>query len=332
MRPVKSIQLGFCLICLLAVLSMIGCAFHSKALDYTMPHAGTISPLSAYTLWDSPNSTPERYWRENRLEDPEKAERFKHLMDIPTAIWIKEGTRQEIEQVMQSVKLAKEENRLPVFCIYNIVARDIDAYSAGGAKDANAYRTFIRRLDIAFATSPVVIILEPDSLAQLSALSEAKQKERLELLKDAVQILGKNPKCFIYLDGGNSDWHTPKEQVKRLKQAGVDNVRGFALNVSNFQSMRDNIKYATAISKLTHGKSAIIDTSRCGLGPAPDQRWCNPPGRALGPRPTTNVHAPLDALLWVKHPWESDGNLDGAPIAGEFYSDYAFELMQNAGL
>ncbi len=75
----------------------------------------------------------------------------------------------------------------------------------------------------------------------------------------------------------------------------------------------------------------IIDTSRNGQGPLPasvygespyDQpapvvqtlangRWCNPPGRGLGLRPTANTGVPLlDAYLWVKTPGQSDGTCD----------------------
>lgn len=77
----------------------------------------------------------------------------------------------------------------------------------------------------------------------------------------------------------------------------------------------------------------LIDTSRNGQGPlnasvyanAPyDQpssvvatisggSWCNPPGRGLGLRPTTNTGVSLlDAYLWVKTPGQSDGTCDAA--------------------
>src|SRR5664279_2548897 len=61
---------------------------------------------------------------------------------------------------------------------------------------------------------------------------------------------------------------------------------------------------------LLGGVHYIIDTSRNGLGPAPDGalNWCNPPGRALGALPTAvtaGTHS--DAYLWIKRPGESDG-------------------------
>jgi endoglucanase len=98
----------------------------------------------------------------------------------------------------------------------------------------------------------------------------------------------------------------------------------------------------------------VIDTSRNGQGPwlppadrpaGDPQDWCNPPGRGLGPRPTTSTGSPLvDAYLWVKIPGESDGacnrwNPAGGidpvrnrmdPAAGLWFSDMALELAHNA--
>src|SRR5207247_11443638 len=96
----------------------------------------------------------------------------------------------------------------------------------------------------------------------------------------------------------------------------------------------------------------VVDTSRNGRGPwAPptgsggdQQDWCNPPGRGLGPRPTTSTGDPLiDAYLWIKVPGESDGQcLRGTsgpadpvrgspdPPAGDWFPAIAIELARNA--
>lgn len=100
----------------------------------------------------------------------------------------------------------------------------------------------------------------------------------------------------------------------------------------------------------------VIDTSRNGLGPwdytskYPDagtaQDWCNPPGRGLGLRPTTNTGNDLvDAYLWVKIPGESDGSCNRSvagsttdpewggivdPAAGEWFPQQALQLAQLA--
>lgn len=96
----------------------------------------------------------------------------------------------------------------------------------------------------------------------------------------------------------------------------------------------------------------VIDTSRNGRGPwsppagvYPDaETWCNPPGRGLGARPTTDTgNALVDALLWVKIPGESDGQcfrgLGGPedpergmvdPAAGQWFPEQARELIELA--
>jgi endoglucanase len=99
----------------------------------------------------------------------------------------------------------------------------------------------------------------------------------------------------------------------------------------------------------------VIDTSRNGQGPwTPDpdagypdaQDWCNPPGRGVGLRPTTDTGTPLlDAVLWVKVPGESDGScnrgIEGSttdpewggivdPAAGAWFPEQALQLARLA--
>jgi endoglucanase len=96
----------------------------------------------------------------------------------------------------------------------------------------------------------------------------------------------------------------------------------------------------------------VIDTSRNGQGPwaAPAGKytdaevWCNPPGRGLGLRPTTDTGQELiDAYLWIKVPGESDGQCYRGtggptdpergmvdPAAGQWFPQQARELIQLA--
>ncbi len=138
----------------------------------------------------------------------------------------------------------------------------------------------------------------------------------------------------VYLDGGNPGWVKDVDRVvDSLRNAGVADADGFSLNVANFETTQANIDYGTAISDHLGGKHFVIDTSRNGNGPAEtegsgDGHWCNPPGRALGPAPTTQTgHARVDAYLWVKRPGESDGACGGgAPEAGQWWPEYALDL------
>ncbi|GFH79734.1 hypothetical protein Sgou_44040 [Streptomyces gougerotii] len=82
-------------------------------------------------------------------------------------------------------------------------------------------------------------------------------------------------------------------------------------------------------------KPFVVDTSRNGNGPFTDgdpaERWCNPPGRALGEAPTTRTGDDLvDAYLWIKRPGESDGECKGGPKAGQWWPEYALGLAKAA--
>jgi endoglucanase len=90
--------------------------------------------------------------------------------------------------------------------------------------------------------------------------------------------------------------------------------------------------YGDRLARLLGRKHYVIDTSRNGLGPATgEEYWCNPPGRALGQRPTTNTTSSLaDAYLWVKLPGESDGTCKGGPRSGTWWPEYALGLAERA--
>ena len=135
------------------------------------------------------------------------------------------------------------------------------------------------------------------------------------------------------MDGGHSNWLEVNQAAELLKESGIEMADGFTLNVSNFQSTEDLIKYGEELSALLGGIPYIIDTSRNGLGADPSGEWCNPPGRGLGEQPgfVRDPNAPhLLARAWIKPPWQSDGNCNGAPPAGEFYEEYIYLLYDNS--
>jgi endoglucanase len=177
------------------------------------------------------------------------------------------------------------------------------------------------------------VVLEPDAVPQLKqCLSEADQALRLQLLREAVSTFGQNPATAVYIDAGHSRWVPAPEMAARLKQAGIEGARGFALNVSNYIADAELIEYGkqvvAALGVPTH---FIIDTSRNGNGPTEDNKWCNPAGRALGHQPSTETGEPLlDAFVWVKNPGESDGECEGGPAAGQWFDARALELAKNA--
>jgi endoglucanase len=156
-------------------------------------------------------------------------------------------------------------------------------------------------------------------------------EERYDLLKGAITTLKALKNAKVYLDAGNAGWQHADRIFEPLQRAGVEQADGFAVNVSNFYSTQDSTGYGKQLSARIGGKPFVIDTSRNGNGPYtggdPQERWCNPPGRALGEALTTDTADPLvDAYLWVKRPGESDGTCKGGPKAGQWWPSYALDL------
>ncbi len=182
-------------------------------------------------------------------------------------------------------------------------------------------------------THKALLIVEPDALAQMDCLPTTAQAERYKLIKEAVTILKKASGARIYLDGGHPAWKPVDVMAERLLQAGVMAADGFALNVSNFQTLEDNIGYGQTLRARLTGKNFVIDTSRNGQGPHPQGEWCNPRSRALGRAPSLQTGTEgVEAFLWVKRPGESDGSCNGGPGAGQWWRDIALEMAKGAGL
>jgi endoglucanase len=131
----------------------------------------------------------------------------------------------------------------------------------------------------------------------------------------------------VYIDAGHGNWgKNPALIAQYLVQAGVKNARGISVNVSNYQTTDDSAAYAREILQLLGGGGAVIDTSRNGVGPTPDNEWCNAPGRKLGISPRVSSDTSIDAYLWIKYPGESDGSCGGGTPEGTWWQDYALGL------
>lgn len=287
-------------------------------------------------FWVDPQSDAARQvaaWEaQGRNSD---AQVLRRIADRPMALWGPAGDPgPEIRRAGASARAA---GRTLVLVAYNIPYRDCGQHSAGGAKDAAAYRRWIGAFADNIAAAKAVVVLEPDAVAHLvdGCTPAEHQGERLRLLSEAVDRLKRNKNTKVYLDAGNPAWiPDPGKLVDPLYKAGLERADGFALNVSNFQPSAAGREYGAALSKATKGKHFVIDTSRNGDGPLQGDRaqaWCNPPGRALGTPPTGSTDDPLvDAYLWIKRPGESDGTCRGGPPAGTWWPDYALGLARRS--
>ncbi|MFM9609731.1 glycoside hydrolase family 6 protein [Streptomyces niveiscabiei] len=284
-------------------------------------------------FWVDPDSNAARQiqlWRrEGRDSD---AELLRRIADQPVALW-PAGEIDPGPAVTAATTAASRDGRTALFVAYDIPHRDCGQHSAGGAADGGAYLAWIGRFASAIGDAKALVVLEPDAVAHIvdGCTPGEYHDEREQLLAAAITRLKQQPGTKVYLDAGNPSWiREPGKLVEPLKRSGVDAADGFALNVSNFQPDDAVKRYGLDLSARLGGKHFVIDTSRNGNGPLPGV-WCNPPGRALGTRPTTETGEPaLDAYLWIKRPGESDGTCEGGPDAGQWWPAYALELARNS--
>jgi endoglucanase len=288
------------------------------------------SGASVGGFWVDPNnpaSAQAKAWESSRSAD---AAQMRKIAAGGAAVWLGGWNADVSADVASVVQSASKSQSTPVFVVYNIPGRDCGHFSAGGAHGSNSYKDWVRDIAKGVGGKKAWFVLEPDALSQLDCLDNGSKNERLGLLKDAVNVLESSGDVNVYLDAGHPNWHSSKTMADRLRAAGVDQARGFALNVSNFTDTGSNVKYGEAISSQLGGKDYVVDTSRNGNGA--NNEWCNPRGRALGAVPTTDTGAAnADAFVWIKRPGESDGWCNGGPGAGQWWADYALDLARNAG-
>jgi cellulose 1,4-beta-cellobiosidase len=325
---------------------------------------------------------------------PEDIARLKKVAGFPTAVWLETLETAKLAGPTLDDALKQEAGGggpiVPVFVIYNLPNRDCAAEGSRGelfvdkGGEAKYQSEFIDVIAAAFAAHPsqkIAVVLEPDSLPNLVTNSELPSCVAAEQVyrRGVAYAISKlsMPNVFIYLDAAHAGWlGWPKNLPKAValfkeviaSAGGPDRIRGFALNVSNYDPPKeprakksspddpsqDELGYAedlaAGLAKFgITGKGFIIDTSRDGRAGirTADGNWCNVKGAGLGERPAVAPAPNIDAYFWVKTPGESDGTTDrkaarfdencvsddampGAPEAGELFAPYLIDLAKNA--
>lgn len=274
-------------------------------------------------------------WVRAHPSDPRTALIESRIANRPAAVWFTEYDPDTVTSRVRAVTSgAAGQGRVPVLVAYAIPDRDCGGASEGGAPDLDAYASWIDGFAAGLGSGEVVVVLEPDSIAQADCLDGAGRADRFAALNRAGRVLkAADPKARVYYDAGHSGWNDPGRQAALLKQAGAASAAssdGIFSNVSNFHRTADEAAYDRRVLDALGGPpglGAVIDTSRNGNGAPADGEWCDPDGRRIGQAPTFRTgQARIDAYLWVKLPGESDG-CKGA--AGEFSPSYAYELASS---
>ncbi|RSN13396.1 endoglucanase [Streptomyces sp. WAC 01325] len=291
------------------------------------------SAVVSSRLYRHPDSQVLEWVRDNPA-DPRHAVIESRIAAQPAAVWFADFTPDTITARVRAVTSGGSAlGRVPVVVPYAIPDRDCGGYSEGGAPGLDAYDAWIDRFAAGLGSGDVIVVLEPDSVAQADCLSERARADRFASLARAGRVMkAANPRARVYYDAGHSGWNVPARQADWLRQAGAASAAssdGVFSNVSNFRTTSAEIAYDRQVLDALDGPAslgAVVDTSRNGAGAPADGEWCDPSGRRLGRAPTLATgESRIDAYLWVKLPGESDG-CKGRP--GTFTASYAYELAR----
>jgi endoglucanase len=204
----------------------------------------------------------------------------------------------------------------------------------------STFEAQINAMARAIGDRPAVLLLEIDAVGSSGCMASIGSLPAWEaMMRYEALTLEALPHTVVYLEGGYSDANTPRYAARMLNAAGVRRIQGFFTNDTHGNWTIRETGYAQAISKLTGGAHFVVNTATNGRGPLRNphpaiegtNNLCNPPGRGLGPRDTTNtylVHA--DAFLWTHPPGNSSGPCRGGPPSDTFWPAYAIGLASRA--
>lgn len=286
---------------------------------------------ASFALYGDPRAQAIRLERDLRGSDPQAAALLRRIACVPQPTWIVGGDvsriRSEVEERMQG---AAASDKTPVFVIYT--SPDSTTATWHVSITGGSYHEFIAEIARGIGHYGAWVVLEPDAVPIASQYNSIEYAKRMAEFRESIALFTEYaPNTRVYIDAGHSSWIVPTRKAELLRDAGIAQAHGFSLNVSNYQTTEANIAYGRQLSDLIGNKPFIIDTSRNGVGPAPDNEWCNAEGRALGQLPDLSPNiARVDALLRIKPPGESDGFCNGGPQAGKFWLDYALALVKNS--
>jgi endoglucanase len=202
------------------------------------------------------------------------------------------------------------------------------------------FRRQINEMAEGTGNRPAVYLLELDAIGSSACIARDGALPTYEAdLRYEINAISALPHTVVYVEAGYSDGNSPSYTAKILNAIGVRKIRGFFTNDTHLQWTSHEIKWGQKISALTHGAHFVINTSDNGRGPLLNphpttqgvEDLCNPPGRGLGPLPTTSTGAAhVDAFVWEHVPGNSSGSCNGGPPAGTFWPARAIGMASRA--
>jgi cellulose 1,4-beta-cellobiosidase len=330
-----------------------------SATTTTAPSVGTAAaagnPFASVALYANPYYASEISTSAIPSLTGAMATKAAEVAKVPTFVWLDTAAKVPLMGTyLGNIKALNTAGASPpvagTFVVYDLPDRDCAADASNGeytiadngVANYKAYIDAIKALLVTYSDVKVILVIEPDSLANLvtnlsvakCANAEAAYKECIEYAISTLNL----PNVSMYLDAGHAGWLgwsaniTPAAALfAAVYQAAgsPSQVRGLATNVANYNAWSvttcasytsgdsncDEEKYVNALAPLlvSNGYPAhfITDTSRNGVQPTAQNAWgdwCNVKGTGFGVRPTTNTgNSYEDAFVWIKPGGECDG-------------------------
>ncbi|GHJ60673.1 glucanase [Nocardioides sp. OK12] len=250
------------------------------------------------------------------------------------ALWLSNEyyPRDQVADVVRAyTSRAAQAGKTPMLVVYAIPDRDCGLYSSGGLPGADAYRSWVAEVAAGARGSKALVVVEPDAIGFYGHDECANGRERLLLLRSAVRKLSRAG-AWVYLDAAHSGWTPYADRARLLKKAGVGLGRGISTNVANYRRLGQEKAYAETLLRSLRqdgvkGLRYVVDTSRNGARKPVDGDVTNPTWARLGKPPKMRFDGRFDGTLWVKHPGESDGPVNGGPSSGQWCDLLADRLL-----
>ncbi len=228
--------------------------------------------------------------------------------------------------------------KTPVLTVYGIPGRDCGQYSSGNPlTSAGSTAPGSSQIAKGLLNQHAMVVLEPDALPLFSSSCEACPTMPDGLAGDAAvrrQALSPAAARGSTSTRATRTGRRTTPGRSSSRPPGIQYARGFSTNVSNFRPTSDEKSYAAFLMKGlrklgVEGKHYVIDTSRNGATPGSDGHdVINPTWARLGKRPKLVFHGAFDGTLWVKHPGESDGPVNGGTPSGQWCDFLADRLLK----
>lgn len=334
-----------------ARLPALALALALGVLGLTGPGAGSASPTPGSGPAAEPAAerrapdprTVRGLYVDSRMPAHAQGPAYEPIAKKAQALWLGSEyypTDQVADVVSTYTGLAEAADKTPMLVVYSIPDRDCGQFSSGGLPGVEAYKAWVAQVAKGLEGSSPLLVLEPDALPFYHGGECGNADNRVKLLRWATRRLS-DAGAWVYIDAGHSGWttgdpttdDTPWDgRAELLKKAGVADARGFSTNVSNFRRTKAEHHYAQWMVRELKGLGVkgtkyVVDTSRNGAKKPVDADVINPTWARLGRAPRLAFDGAFDGTLWVKHPGESDGTLNGGPASGQWCDLLADRLL-----